>query len=150
MHIHGMDRISQTAKETAQRCAAVSVLRAGRSVTRLFDDALRPVGLTIAQFGLLNAIASYRPDSISAIGEMLNIDRTTLSRNLALLQREGLVMLGTPGPDRKREVLLTVKGAEKIEEALPLWEAAQRRIEALFEPGEYDMLKKALSRIRHV
>lgn len=143
-----MEEILEHAKEAARRCAAARVLRAGRVLTRLYDDALRPTGLTITQVSLMNVIASFRPESISAIGRLLDIDRTTLSRNLSLLEKDGLVFLGKAGADRKREVLLTTRGLEKLEEAFPKWEAAQARVEAMFEPGEFELLKKALSHIK--
>lgn len=146
--MHVMEEILAHSKQAAGRCAAVRVLRAGRVLTRLYDDALRPTGLTITQLSLMNFIASFRPESISAIGRLLDIDRTTLSRNLSLLQKDGLVFLGRPGADRKREVLLTTRGLEKLEEAFPKWEAVQARVEAMFEPGEFELLKKALARIR--
>ena len=146
--MHVMEEILAHSKQVAGRCAAVRVLRAGRVLTRLYDDALRPTGLTITQLSLMNFIASFRPESISAIGRLLDIDRTTLSRNLSLLQKDGLVFLGRPGADRKREVLLTTRGLEKLEEAFPKWEAVQARVEAMFEPGEFELLKKALARIR--
>lgn len=148
MYMHEMSDVSPQAKEIGARCLAVRVLRAGRILTRMYDEALRPTGLTITQFTLLNAIETRRPDSISRLGEILDIDRTTLSRNLSLLEKAGLVHLGKAGARRKRELLLTSRGLDQLREAYPRWRVVQDRLEALFEDGELDDLKAALGKIR--
>ncbi|WP_146739712.1 MarR family winged helix-turn-helix transcriptional regulator [Hyphomonas pacifica] len=70
------------------------LLRAARRITREYDDALRPVGLTVTQFGLLNSVDRYEPDSISELADLLALDRTTLSRNLKPLEKAGLISAG--------------------------------------------------------
>ncbi|MEQ9316800.1 MAG: MarR family winged helix-turn-helix transcriptional regulator [Henriciella sp.] len=124
------------------------VHRTSRLLTRRYDDAIRPTGLTITQFTLLNTIALQRPDSISDIGSRLDIDRTTLSRSLSLLQDAGFVALGEPGADRKRAVLLTPKGQEKLAEAYELWQGVQDEVEALLDEEELSALNRALAKLR--
>ena len=126
------------------RCAAGRILRAARSVTRLFDEALRPAGLTITQLGLLSAIGRFEPSSISELAELMCNDRTTLSRNLKPLEAAGLVFRGTEGASRKRRLLLTTLGQQKLEEAYPLWQSVQDRIESEIEKGELDALYRGL------
>ncbi len=137
-------------RDVGERCAAARVLRASRVVTKKYDDALKPVGLTVTQFSLLNAISYLKPDSFALIGKSLDIDRTTLSRNLSLLHKAGLVHLGEPGSNRKREVLLTTRGAEKLEEAYPYWNEIQKEIEAIFSSDEYALLGQMLARLRQL
>ena len=107
-------------------CSAGRLLRAARVLTRHYDDALRPVGITITQFGLLKVIQRLEPESISDIAQALDIDRTTLSRNLKPLEKAGLVFRGSEGESRRRRVLLTTLGVAKLEEAQPFWQAAGR------------------------
>ncbi|GGB64659.1 MULTISPECIES: MarR family winged helix-turn-helix transcriptional regulator [Henriciella] len=140
----------QDLKSVGVRCAALKVLRAGRVLTRAYDEALRPTGLTITQYTLLNAIGHYEPDSIVTLGQLLDIERTTLSRNLALLEKAGLVHLGEQGSDRKRELLLTTRGVKKLEEAYPLWDSVQTRVEALFDEREFLELGDLLRRVKNV
>ena len=73
-----------------------------------------------------------------------------MSRNLSLLNKAGLVYLGTPGGDRKREVLLTTRGLALLEEAYPKWEAVQDRVEAMFSADEYQQLAQMLGRLRQL
>ena len=78
-------------------CSAARLLRAARVLTRHYDEALRPAGITITQFGLLNVIKRAEPESISDIAGILDIDRTTLSRNLKPLEKANLVFRGNEG-----------------------------------------------------
>lgn len=124
------------------------VHRASRLLTRRYDEAMRSTGLTITQFTLLNTIALRRPKSISDIGSRLDIDRTTLSRSLSLLQDAGLVALGEPGADRKREVMLTPDGEAKLAEAYERWQAVQDGVEAMLDEAELSALDTALAKLR--
>ncbi|MBU2197534.1 MAG: MarR family winged helix-turn-helix transcriptional regulator [Alphaproteobacteria bacterium] len=129
-------------------CSAARLLRATRVVTRHYDDALRPVGITITQFGLLNMIKRYEPDSISDVAQMLDLDRTTLSRNLKPLENAGLVFRGNEGVSRRRRVLLTTLGVAKLKEAMPLWRNAQSRIEEVLGEAKLQDLYGALALLR--
>ena len=134
--------------EPYSTCAAARLLRATRVVTRHYDDALRPAGITITQFGLLNMIKRYEPESISDVAQMLDIERTSLSRNLKPLEKAGLVFRGNEGEGRRRRVLLTTLGVAKLKEAAPLWRKAQSRIEAVLGEANLQDLYSALSLIR--
>ncbi|WP_341197639.1 MarR family winged helix-turn-helix transcriptional regulator [Hyphomonas chukchiensis] len=129
-------------------CSAARLLRATRVVTRHYDDVLRPVGITITQFGLLNMIKRYEPESISDVAQMLNVDRTTLSRNLKPLENAGLVFRGNEGESRRRRVLLTTLGVAKLKEAMPLWRKAQTRIEDVLGEAKLQDLYGALALLR--
>jgi DNA-binding MarR family transcriptional regulator len=134
--------------EVTGRCVAGRVLRAARLITRHYDDALRPAGLTITQFGLLHVIGRYEPESISRVAELMDLDRTSLSRNLKPLEKAGLVYRGNEGSQRKRRVLLTTLGLKKLEEARPYWKAAQERMEEVLGEPHLENLALALREVR--
>ena len=98
---------------------------AARAVTRAYDSALRPVGLRATQLSILVAIAIDGAISIAAIADFLGMDRTTLTRNLKPLEKEGLISVGPEGWRRSRTVEITKKGRLRLRKALPLWERAQ-------------------------
>ena len=129
-------------------CSAARLLRAARVLTRHYDEALRPAGITSTQFGLLNVIKRAEPESISDIAGILDIDRTTLSRNLKPLEKANLVFRGNEGGSRRRRVLLTTLGVAKLEEAMPLWQRAQTRVEQVLGDAKLKDLYGALSMIR--
>ena len=93
-------------------------------------------------------IKRYEPESISDVAQMLNVDRTTLSRNLKPLENAGLVFRGNEGESRRRRVLLTTLGVAKLKEAMPLWRKAQTRIEDVLGEAKLRDLYGALALLR--
>jgi DNA-binding MarR family transcriptional regulator len=98
---------------------------AARAVTRLYDEILRSVGLRATQLAVLVAVESADVMSITALAKFIGMDRSTLTRNLAPLEREGLIHVGNEGWRRSRTVEITQKGRSRLREALPFWEKAQ-------------------------
>ena len=98
---------------------------AARAVTRLYDEILRSVGLRATQLAVLVAAGNESVVSITALAKFMCMDRSTLARNLAPLEREGLIRVGNEGWRRSRTVAITHKGRARLREALPLWEKAQ-------------------------
>ncbi len=116
-------------KDIGSRCLGVRTLSAARAVTRHYDTALRPCGLTITQFTLLVTVAGLRPQSITDLAQDLSIERTALSRNLSLLESEGWLARSSEGPARKRSLTITTAGRRKLRQAYPLWQQAQAELE---------------------
>ena len=117
------------AAEVAATCACFNIRKATRAVTQFYDDALRPSDLRITQFTLLVLLQGHGALSINALADAAGTDRTTLTRNLAILEQRRLVRI-RPGDDdaRVRIVELTAAGDAAAAEALPLWEKAQRQV----------------------
>ncbi|SDH93636.1 MarR family winged helix-turn-helix transcriptional regulator [Pseudomonas panipatensis] len=108
-------------------CLCTRLRRAARGVTRVYDDALQGVGLTVAQYSLLRHLARLEQPSISTLAEALGLERSSLGRNLRPLQAEGLLELqGDASDQRNRLVLLTAAGRQRLEQGAAPWEAAQR------------------------
>ena len=124
--------------------------RAAHAITQLYDTMLAPSGLKITQLSLLRAVARQGPVSISALAAAVYLDRTTLGRNLHLLEHEGLVSL-SPGTDqRERVVHLTDQGAAALEVAAPLWEQAQAAVDAALGKEQLETLTALLSKVAAV
>lgn len=128
-------------REIAQTCTVVNLRKASRAVTQLYEEVMRPCGLLPTQFTLLVAVRRCEPVGISTLAEALVMDRTTLTRNLKPLERDGFLVV-SPGKDdqRSREVRLTSKGLDQLEQALPLWKEAQRRIREMLGSGRLERL----------
>ncbi len=125
------------ARNIGAACACFAVRRAARSVTRLYDEALRPTGLRATQLSVLAAIRALEPVGVSHLASVTGTDRTTMSRNLRPLEAEGLVRFGGTGDRRVREIRLTSRGERKLRSALPLWQRVQDRVAS--ELGEKRM-----------
>jgi DNA-binding MarR family transcriptional regulator len=126
-------------------CACASLRRAARAVTQLYDAALQGTGLRVTQFTLLQALAKMGPSPQAALGELLALDPTTLSRTLRPLERAGWIR-HTPGRDR-REVrwTLTRTGRRRLARATPAWERAQARLRARIRPEHWTVLLQDLA-----
>jgi DNA-binding MarR family transcriptional regulator len=109
-------------------CVCFNLRKAARAVTQLYEAALRPTGLRATQLGILGAIMAFGPVTITQLAEGLVTDRTTLTRNLRLLQRKGLIT-EEPGPDRRQHrLVLTKKGRDVLDQVYPLWKAIQGKL----------------------
>jgi DNA-binding MarR family transcriptional regulator len=89
---------------------------------------LAPSGLKATQLTMLGAISISGPARMSELAEMLALDKTTLTRNLKLLEAAGLIAIAAGADRRARVVALTGAGTDALERALPLWREAQRRM----------------------
>jgi len=108
-----------------QVCLCHHIRRSSRVLTRLYDAALVPSGLTAGQFTILTAIAALQPLPAPVLREILAMDRTSLNRAINQLKYKKLIGV-TPGAGRRASVLgLTPEGAQALGDAGPLWKAAQ-------------------------
>lgn len=115
----------------ADECLCFRVRRVSRALTRLYDEALRPLEIQATQLTVLAAIAllEERDAPMSELADVLAMDLATLSRNLRPLKRAGLVRSERSERDgRVRLVRLTLEGRRTLERALPLWEEAHGRV----------------------
>jgi DNA-binding MarR family transcriptional regulator len=109
-------------------CACFNLRKVTRAVTQLYDEMLRPAGLRGTQFSLLVAVRMAGPVGVTHLAEITVMDRTTLTRNLELLQKQGLIEVAAGADRRSRIVTLTAAGNEAIAEALPFWKKAQSHV----------------------
>jgi DNA-binding MarR family transcriptional regulator len=108
-----------------QDCLCLASRRAALAITRAFERQIRPHGIRITQFSILTRLILGGPIAVSALASALGIERTTLTRNLSVLEREGWARVD-PGRDaRARIVTATVAGRAKVEAAYPAWRRAQ-------------------------
>ena len=117
-----------TEREVVENCVCHRTRMAARAVTRLYDDTLRSVGLRATQLAVLVAVGGDNVVSITALAKIMGMDRSTLTRNLTPLERDGLIRVGNEGWRRSRTVEITKKGRSRLREALPLWEKAQETL----------------------
>jgi len=131
-------------------CASFNFRRTARAVTRLYDVALQKSGIRSTQFAILVAVAKNYPISIGALGEMLVIDGTTLTRSLRLLQKAGLVAVSNRAAKRQRFLSLTTRGENTLARAVPAWRKAQERFEATIGTEHWVELRKEMERLAGV
>ncbi len=142
--------MQQSNRPIQTSCACVRARRAARSLTDVYDEALRPAGLKITQFSALRTASRLGPVSISALAEEMALDRSTLGRNLLLLERRGLVRLGPGDDQRERSVSVTPAAQRLLVRAVPLWEQAQRTVERALGKDDMHALFDLLARVERL
>ncbi|WP_295572135.1 MarR family winged helix-turn-helix transcriptional regulator [uncultured Microbacterium sp.] len=120
-----------------------------RRVTAIYDRALEPAGINVAQWALIRRIPQPGADPITIqdLAERAELERSTVARNLRVLRNAGLVEMTTSPSDRRASaIVLTEKAVAITAQAVPLWESAQAEIErTLTTAGARELRSLALS-----
>jgi DNA-binding MarR family transcriptional regulator len=134
-------------------CFCTDLRRASRKLTEAYDAALAPFGINIAQYFLLRTIVDHQPVSLTQLGTLVDLDRSTIGRNVKVLEGRDLTCRGNDvGDQRERVVSLTSEGKALLRRATPAWDRCQalmveqigaKKIEAL------RMLLDELSALTH-
>ncbi|MDZ4235570.1 MAG: helix-turn-helix domain-containing protein [Dietzia sp.] len=111
--------------EIVSNCLAARVRLVGRTVTGVYDHALEGHGVSIAQVNLLAALGKVGPCPPTRLGDVLQLERSTVSRNLNLLRKQGWIEAVASDAKGMREVALTQDGLRKIRSVMPDWRRAQ-------------------------
>jgi DNA-binding MarR family transcriptional regulator len=109
-------------------CTCFRIRGAARRVTQIYSKHLAPTDLKISQFSLLGFVTAEGPVSIGRLSDLLATDRTTLTRNLGPLLKDGLVERAQSGDKRRHELVATAAGRALFKRALPLWAAAEQEV----------------------
>ena len=131
-----------------EACACFNVRKVSRQLSQLYDHALEPSGLKNTQFTMLAVASEAGPISITNLSRLLDLDRTTLTRNLRIMEREGLIAVGSGKDARSKIVTLSAKGRSRLSQATPLWRSAQAKILKRFGRNRWDSLRLELQEIR--
>ena len=127
----------------ARTCIAVRLRLLNRVVTKLYDDALRPLGLKASQLNILIVTGRLGLARPAQVCDILQLDASTLSRNVKPLQVQGWVEVVPEDDARVQPIRLTPQGKRLIEKALPAWEEAQRQATELLGDKTIALLDKA-------
>ncbi len=127
-------------------CYCAALRAASRKTTALYDEALAPAGIGVAQYFLMCWVEYASPISLTELAKNLELDRSTVGRNVKVLARMGLVAETATEDRRETAIALTEEGLEALRRAAPLWKEAQRRVEeALGAAGAASLRALALS-----
>lgn len=127
------------------RCTGASLRRTMRRLSQVYDDALKPFGIKLTQYSVLNGLTQAEGPSITDLAEALMMDRTTLTRNLQPLQKAGWVAFGRSGDARSRRLVLTPEGRKVLEAARPVWRETELAIRRRLGGDGGDTLRRLLA-----
>jgi len=123
-------------------CACANFRRAARALTQLYDDAVRPAGLRVTQFTILQALSLTGEISHGGLGALLVMDSTSLTRTLGLLRAKSWIEIRSGSDRRERLVRLSTRGHKQLERATPSWQKAQSRLLAAMGPSQWRALQQ--------
>ena len=128
-------------------CYCIVLGKASRRLTSLYDEALAPFGINLAQYSLLRNVVRKAPISLTELAGLLDLDRSTVGRNARVMVRMGLLAMG-PGEDQREQALSpTERGREVLARAVPVWERVQEDIEAKLGPQKAEQLQSLLAEL---
>ena len=141
------DKTKRLAAETVGGCVATRLRLAARVVTKVYDDALRPFGLTVSQMALLAVAADRGVLRQAEVGAQLQLDNSTLSRNLERMRSNGWLEEVAEADARVHSHRLTESGEALLERVMPAWRVAQRRANELLGESGVQALHRFASEI---
>lgn len=131
-----------------KECLARQAAMTARAVARVYSATMRGLGVPTTQFHLLGTLALHPDIGMAELAGELVLDRSTLVRNLKLLERNGLVLSTRPAGSRAKRFALTDAGRAIVAAAEPLWEEAHGRLLDALAPGGLDDVRGAMERLR--
>jgi DNA-binding MarR family transcriptional regulator len=137
--------VSTARQPNLSECNCLAVRQAARYLTQLYDRHLVRSGLRTGQYGILAKLRRFGPMTINELAADLVINRTTLSRNIRPLERDGLITITLGRSDRRiKQLRLTEAGEARFAEARRAWLQAQRDVETGFGPERAAALRGLL------
>jgi DNA-binding MarR family transcriptional regulator len=141
------DRAVTRVDDVARECIAVRLRLLNRVVTNYYDDALRPLGLKVSQLNILVVTAKLGLARPARVCEILQLDTSTLSRNVERMRAHGWLEVVPDEDARAQPFRLTARGKRLIEKAVPAWEAAQRQAADLLGAEGIALLVRAARKL---
>ncbi|PZO20017.1 MAG: MarR family transcriptional regulator [Leptolyngbya foveolarum] len=118
----------EIAEQMSQECVARRLRQVNRTITRLYDEALRPHGLTVNQLNILAVIISEKQIQPGQLGRSLGMEKSTVSRTIDRMENKGWLKIA-PGKDSRTQVLsVTQKGRQLLLTVTPIWDNLQAGI----------------------
>lgn len=131
-------------------CTCGELRKAARAITLLYDNAFKSSGLLSTQFNVLQAIYNIDSMRISDLANKLGMDRTTLTRNLSVLERQGFIKISQGKDHRARIVTTTQKGRNSVTKTISLWNEVQRKVKDQMGESAWRELMQNLGQLLRV
>ena len=124
------DTLKKAVDLIASECLAVRIRLLNRTVTNIFDEVLRPLGVKVSQLNVLIVVAKRGPISPGDVARRLNMEKSTLSRNVERMRTRGWLEVSEGDTGRQQILKIGSAGRQLIKKSLPFWKQAQAQTEA--------------------
>jgi DNA-binding MarR family transcriptional regulator len=125
------ESIEKEGREVVATCLGYRTRRLARTMTRLYNDCLRPLGLNITEMNLMAAIAAQSSVQPAKLGRAMELEKSTLSRNTSRLVERGWIEIRDHPDGRGVLLALTASGNQMLLRAVPAWKHAQQQAQLL-------------------
>ena len=129
------------------QCTCALIRLSARRITQAYDQALKETGLRITQYSILANLERNERLSITELAELLVMDRTTLTRNLQPLIRDGLIEPKEGADNRSKALELSDQGRDMLGRAKPLWQRTEASVREQLGQTELEQLRQLLARL---
>ena len=130
-------------------CMCLSIRKASRNITQVYNDEFKGLGINITQFSVLAILAGTGKQTITKVAHQLGSERTTVTRAIAILEKKKFINIVLGADKRERLLAISKKGTEILDLARPHWKSAQLKIEHLLT-NQIDNLRSNLGRLHHL
>lgn len=126
-------------------CVCFNIKKSARAITQVYDGLFRPLGLRVSQLSILNPLKMIGSLTVLELAEATATDRTTITRNIKPLVRDGYIKVKTGSDRRSREIVITAKGEAIAEKAMGIWGKYHAKITRKIGKERIEQLCKDLS-----
>jgi DNA-binding MarR family transcriptional regulator len=137
-------------KRNTEKCYCINFRKAARALTAYYDCMLLSSGLTVTQYSLLINLFRAAPCSVTALAKIMELERTTLIRNIQPLIKAGLLQDLSEERERDRQLAVTEAGLVSLEAAQKLWEKAQTGLKKHVGEKELKKLMNTIATVEHL
>jgi len=146
LHIQGP--VNEETKRVERECVGFRVRKLNRVVSAIYDGALASTGLKTSQFTVLVAVANRESVRPAELAKLLQMDESTLSRNVERMRVKGWLRLESEEDRRSHLIHVTDKGQALIRKGLPAWQQAQEVITGRLGADGVAAMRSALRKLR--
>ncbi|MDC3116229.1 MarR family winged helix-turn-helix transcriptional regulator [Alphaproteobacteria bacterium] len=131
-------------------CNCINLRKASNNITKLYDSALANLGLKITQFSTLKNIQKLGKTNISDLSRTLELDRTTVLRNINKMIDLGLITYKYKNDDKIKVIQLTSVGQNRLREAIVVWEDTQHKYIKALGIKNYEEIDTLITKISKI
>lgn len=131
-------------------CHCITMRRAATAITEFYDNAFRELGITANQYSILINLYYLEKATTSELAEKVNLERSTLVRNLKPIMEKGWIEDVSSEGARNRALIVSDKGKALIKQAKPIWKGTQRKIKDYLGEANTELLMELLYKLHNI
>ena len=134
-------------EQSLDTCICIELRAAAHKLTQRYDESMAASGISVTQFSQLYNLLTLENPTLKHLADATGLDRSTLGRNIRVLQKMGLVSMKVGADARTRIIQVTLKGKSVFKEAAPHWHAVQSNLNKKLGTGGREGLSQLISEL---